>query len=452
MVMIAAVCLWLPPERAGGAEELSRQSLREQLRLRESPRPPRMLATARAKPLHSPDEKLLFTDDFTEKSAMDWKLEPGWHITQVKGQGVIKGQGRYLASLEQGQEWSEYTLRARFKLIKGGVRFHVLAGEKGRYVLGVGCNRLVLTKEGPGKRVVDLTERVAAVSYGEWHVITISVYSSTLGVKIDDRSVLSHTERKSSLTRGGIAFESLRNSEVWFDSVAVVRQSLALLMPQNQLSAAAAEFFPRVPRFRLPPPEASVSEVLPNELFLDPQREGTTLGDVDSMLAGALNGAGYTSRAYYPLKREFRDVEGFALVTRMEQIREDGTPKPVPDRWAAEVPPLEGFSLKKLIERLFSAEAGYFRIIVFLATPEHFTQGDPITREAAMDWLKKGLNKLPSFIAEKEYTPAFNTTALVYQFKKVKGASEDHVEQVDGLLSCRDHLVKAGLWEAIADD
>ena len=452
LVVIAAVWLWLPHSGAAQAEEFTRHPLKEQLRLKARPKQPMMLASPRADPLHPPDEKLLFSDGFSERSALDWKLEPGWYITWVKGEGVLKGQGRSMASLEQGQEWSGYTLRARFKLIKGGVRFHVLAGGKNRYVLGVGCNRLDLTREGPGKQVVDLAEMVGAASYGEWHVISISVYGRTLRATIDERPVLSYTDRSFPLTRGGIGFESLRGSEVWIDSVAVSRQSRAQLMPQTQMQAMMGESFPRIPRFRLPPPEASVWEVLPNDLFMAVEEERTTLGDVDRILSEALDSAGYTSRAYYPLERELRDVEGFALVTRMEQIHEDGTPKPVPERWAVEVPPLEGFSLKRLIERLFSAEAGYFRIIVFLATPEHFTQGEPINREVAMDWLKKGLNKLPPFIADKEYTPAYNTTALVYQFKKYKGASEELVEQVEGLLSCRDHLVKAGLWEAIADD
>ncbi len=452
LAVIAAFWLWLPHSGAAQGEEFTRHPVKEQLRLKARPKPPMMLVTPRAEPLHPPDEKLLFSDDFTESSALDWKLEPGWHITQVNGEGILKGQGRYSASLERGLEWSEFTLRTRFKLIKGGLRFHVLAGEKVRYVLGVGCNRLVLMKEGPGKQVVDLAERIGAVSYGKWHMITLSVYGSSLRAMIDERSVLSYTDRSFPLTQGGIGYESLRDSEVWIDSVAVTRQSRAHLMPQTQMQALMSESFPRIPRFRLPPPEASVWEVLPNDLFLAAEREGTTLRDVDRMLIQALDSAGYTARAYYPLEREFRDVQGFALVTRMEQIQEDGTPKPVPDRWAAEVPPLEGFSLLRLIDRLFSAEAGYFRIIVFLATPEHFTQGEPIKREAAMDWLKKGLNKLPPFIAGKEYTPAYNTTALVYQFKKYKGASEDLVEQVEGVLSCRDHLVKAGLWEAIADD
>ncbi|MFO7877186.1 MAG: hypothetical protein R6U55_11465 [Desulfovermiculus sp.] len=393
--------------------------------------------------------RILLTDDLTEKSAQAWQLEPGWFFTQEEGMTLLKGQGRYWARLEEGREWSNYTLQARFKIIKGYVHFNALVDDNGRYIIGVGNKVAYLQKESPRGKIQGLAQNPVTLDPRQWHDIRIDIYRNKVLVSIDHKKVIAYTD-KSPLQRGGIALESLRHSEVLIDKVSVY--TVRDVYKSKIKNGAAYQNKLEVPSFKLPPPEASVWEVLPNELFLASAEASISLGDVDRILSEALEAQGYTSRAYYPLEREGKSVEGFALVTRMEQIYEDGTPKNVPHRWAAEVLPMEGFSLTRLIERLFSAEVGYFRIIVFVATPEFFAQGDPIEREAAMEWLKKGLNKLPPFIAQQAYTSAFNTTALVYQFKKYKGASEEQVEQIEGILTCREHLQRAGIWEVWRND
>ena len=431
------------------SNELKMKPLNQELQRKRVMQPNREKMHLQRKLLYPFAATILLTDDLTEKSAQSWQLEPGWFFTQEEGLTFLKGQGHYWARLEQGRDWSNYTLQARFKIIKGYVHFNALVGDSGRYIIGVGNKVVYLQKESPRGKIQGLDKKPAGLDPRQWHDIRIDIYRNKVLVSIDHQKVIAYSD-KSPLQRGGIAFESLRRSEVLIDKVLVYTVRDVYKKMARQTAAYQRKL--EVPRFKLPPPEASVWEVLPNELFLASAEASITLGDVDRILSEALDGQGYTSRAYYPLERDGKRVEGFALVTRMEQISEDGAPKKVPHRWAAEVLPMEGFSLTRLIERLFSAEVGYFRIIVFVVTPEFFAQGDPIEREAAMEWLKKGLNKLPPFIAQQGYTSAFNTTALVYQFKKYKGASEEQVEQVEGILTCREHLQRAGLWEVWRND
>ena len=201
---------------------------------------------------------------------------------------------------------------------------------------------------------------------------------------------------------------------------------------------------PPIPQFDLPPPRTSASIIVPFDRL---HTDNTTiyLSDIDRIIINALEGGGYAEKSYYSVP------DGFAIVTRLEQIHDDGTPLDGPDRWSTEVAPLRDFSITKYFKALFSAPRGYFRIIVFVVTPHPFSQTTAsVSRSEAINWLFEGItNKLPHSIGEREYTSMYTSTALIYQFEQ-KGHEGNVGLQIDGVPTGRQHLERSNLWFALS--
>jgi hypothetical protein len=169
----------------------------------------------------------------------------------------------------------------------------------------------------------------------------------------------------------------------------------------------------------------------------------THLYDVERRINVALEACGYFQKTYYAVPG------GFAIVTQLEQIFPDGTPKDIPDRWAPEVPPLRRFSLSEYLRALFKANVGQYRIIVFIITPYPFIQADvTVNPDEARDWLHGGLNILPRSIGNREYSENYICTALIYEFEQAEPGKEA-VIRIPSRLTGKDHLEKARLWIAL---
>ena len=145
---------------------------------------------------------------------------------------------------------------------------------------------------------------------------------------------------------------------------------------------------PRIvlPRFPWPPPEPSSRLRLPREPFLD----ASDLDAAAFLLIEPLRKAGYWEYSFH------RVPNGFALVTRLERINEDGSQAPEGLRYRLPSDE-EPFSLSSYFERLFFAPQGYYRLIVFVVTDRPFTAtGDPIEEREALRLLREGINTLPA--------------------------------------------------------
>ena len=224
-----------------------------------------------------------------------------------------------------------------------------------------------------------------------------------------------------------------------------------IIQPNTQIASAkhipsgtylaSGKYLITVPEFNLPPPEASATAIIPSNFFKD----SVYLKDIDKTLNQALDSAGYFEKSYYGIK------DGFTIVTRLEQINSDGTPKKGSERWNTEQTPLnlfEKFSLGEYFKALFTANPGYYRVIVFVISPHPFSQGEnKLSSEEAEDWLRAGLNKLPESIAEKSYSSKYISTALIYEFEKANTSEAKKIDQkTPSSLQGTDHLVKAGIW------
>jgi hypothetical protein len=195
--------------------------------------------------------------------------------------------------------------------------------------------------------------------------------------------------------------------------------------------------------FPLPAPEASTRQTLPESLFaFGPDM--TTLRDMDRVLSSALDATGYGERSYLWVP------DGFALVTRLEQIYADGRPKPPPARFSAGPVPLRTFSLSDYLRALFTADPGYYRVLVFVVTPHDVSETSKTpTDEEARDWLHSGDAALPSVVAEKPRPPQVKCVVLVYEFENKKTTATTPAVPVPSDIDAKTHLQRAGIWEAL---
>jgi hypothetical protein len=199
----------------------------------------------------------------------------------------------------------------------------------------------------------------------------------------------------------------------------------------------------KLPLFPWPPPRASAMNVIPSELLLVKAGSSGTLGEVDSTLNQALKQVGHFEKSYYAVPL------GYALVTRIERINSDGTPREGSERWEIDIGPLRHFSISAYLEALFTAPPGYFRIIVFVVTPYSFGQSDAsVSREEAMDWLHEGWNRLPENVRSLLFTSDYACTALVYEFEQ-HGRDQAPRLNTPGQIPGHTHLVGLGLWDIL---
>jgi hypothetical protein len=167
----------------------------------------------------------------------------------------------------------------------------------------------------------------------------------------------------------------------------------------------------------------------------------TTVGQVADKLEKALEHQGYVSKAW------FQVPHGFALVSRLERIDEQGKPFPGDDRWATE-PVRKIACLRRYLQGLFSAPAGRFRLIVFVVTSEPFSPRGTVERGEAMEWLKTGDDLLDPATASQPFTPQHKVYALIYEFLKA-GPSHKAALVDPSLLGAQAHLKSAGLLDVL---
>jgi hypothetical protein len=202
-------------------------------------------------------------------------------------------------------------------------------------------------------------------------------------------------------------------------------------------------YISKCPKFPWPPPQASATVIIPSDFVRKPTSATILISDVVQKFKVAFDLCGYVEKSYYAVP------DGFAIVTRLEQINHDGTPKKGKSRWAMEIQPVRNFSLEEYLRALFLARAGYYRIIVFIFTPHPFSQSDAIIKpDEAKVWLSGGLNVLPHSISEKEYLQEYVCTALIYEFEQHNAEKRPEIK-IPGRLTGETHLMKANLWQAL---
>ena len=196
---------------------------------------------------------------------------------------------------------------------------------------------------------------------------------------------------------------------------------------------------PPLAPFPWPPPVASDRVTLPLNLG-GPGLE--TAGQVDKRIVSALDSAGYVQRAYYAVPN------GYAIVTRVEQIEKDGRTEPPPYRFSDEIPPPN--SLTGYLSGLFASRPGYYRIIVFVVTNVSVDdKAPPMSEEDARRFLS-GTAALPSTVAAQPLPPSTRITALIYEYQKSSADTKSTAVPIQSTVTAKVHLQQAGLWPLLS--
>src|SRR5262249_44267587 len=129
-----------------------------------------------------------------------------------------------------------------------------------------------------------------------------------------------------------------------------------------------------LPKFPWPPPRFTNYDLVPRKLVGGDQN---TLADVHTRLVKALEGSGYYSNGLFSIP------EGFAVVTRVERISNNGAPFPPDTRWTRHK--LLPSSLWEYLESLFLEKPGEFRMFVFVVTNLNgiYSRGESLSEDEA---------------------------------------------------------------------
>ena len=215
--------------------------------------------------------------------------------------------------------------------------------------------------------------------------------------------------------------------------------------PPDTAGGAATPELPSMavsmPAFPWPPPRYSAFATIVREAVAD--GGSSTLRSVGQRLEAAFDRAGYGERSYYWVPG------GFALVSRIEQIRADATPVDPPARWAIDTP--QGpVSFVEYVRALFNAPPGFYRVIVFAVTDQDFAAGPrPPSSAEARAWASSGSLRLPATLGNRPYTQDHYTTALIYEFERRADRTEAEMRTPSNTPG-QVHLERAGLWQALA--
>jgi hypothetical protein len=186
-----------------------------------------------------------------------------------------------------------------------------------------------------------------------------------------------------------------------------------------------------------PPPDPSALASIPSAFF----QNDSTLADVASHLAKALSTAGYSKLSY------FYAPYGFAAVTGIEQINDDGSPLATAHRWFAE--PAIDFSLAAYLRLLLAAPVGRYRAIIFLVTTESFgPSGIVVTRSELARLMSSGGFMLPDLYRTVSFrSPPYEVDALIYEFRGRAGSEPVLVNP--SAITGSQHLAKARILAAL---
>jgi uncharacterized caspase-like protein len=192
-----------------------------------------------------------------------------------------------------------------------------------------------------------------------------------------------------------------------------------------------------LPDFPWPPPKASASYVLPDQLL----KNNNTMAEAVQAILSALERTGYVERSFFKTR-----PGGVALVTQLERIQPDGTPFVESDRWALDQSNYRTTAdLIKFLRGLFFVDPGHYRLIVFILQDTPFVQSNTkLDGSEARQMIAKGANVLPAETGKRSFAGS-HCTVLVYEFASDGKA----VHMVESHLTGKQHLDKAGVLSSL---
>lgn len=205
----------------------------------------------------------------------------------------------------------------------------------------------------------------------------------------------------------------------------------------QEVDMQAEDAIAELPSFPWPPPQPSSSLTLSPSRFAGDE----TFGDVNNRIIAALEAGGYAQYSYY------RVPGGFAIVARLERIRDDARAEPEPNRFL-EPSEQERSNPLAFLHNLFFAPEGYYRQVVFLTSNVAVTEtAPPPTAEEAAALLESGAETFPLSYRQMKMEAGHRVTALIYEFRK-RGEADAAVQRPGGW-NAATHLERSGLLAAL---
>jgi hypothetical protein len=163
------------------------------------------------------------SENFDGGRVRGWELQPGWQVGQYEaGKQGLHGVGHVWANYAAGT-WSDFTFSFRLNLVRGAIHVNYRVKGPQRYFIGLREDAISLMKQtGPQQFSGELarSQRPRGVALNQWHTVSVSGSGGQISVTVDGQSALTYADPQP-LTQGGIAFETLDDSEAWIDDVAV---------------------------------------------------------------------------------------------------------------------------------------------------------------------------------------------------------------------------------------
>lgn len=135
----------------------------------------------------APNMETLFVEDY-EDGLQEWNVDNNWSIVYEGLNAVAQGDNHAWKTLIQGNNWTDYTFEADFKINNGAVQFMLrLMDQRGRYIVGITPSRMYLSREYPwGKIENDLDSYIGPTAKNTWHHVSIDATLSRINVYLDD--------------------------------------------------------------------------------------------------------------------------------------------------------------------------------------------------------------------------------------------------------------------------
>lgn len=166
---------------------------------------------------------LLF-DDFEDDVADGWKTPSNWAVVEEDDSLALAGREHSFAVLETGENWADYVLRFRAKLMHG--RAHLcfrFTFDGPRYLISWGEEdlRMHLTEAQHFEDLAHLASGTGVYDLGVWHEVEIRAEGFSIQVYVDGILEIEHEDADPILS-GTIAFEPLDDSLLYIDDVEVL--------------------------------------------------------------------------------------------------------------------------------------------------------------------------------------------------------------------------------------
>jgi hypothetical protein len=207
------------------------------------------------------------------------------------------------------------------------------------------------------------------------------------------------------------------------------------------------------------PPGASTRMHMP-DLF----PEAMKLGDVARKVSNALNQAGYTDQGWFVVRSTWPTIPasptapppviGFAVVTRLEQIDDEGAGKSGRSRWALDLSsPGVGSFLDAVKLLLKGAPNGKYRVFLIWVSNDPVSQAQTSpTEDIWQNYLRDGTKAPWLSVMDAiplNYGGGGGCSVFVYEYERSAVSGEAQFV-TSSALTAEQHLKASGIWDAWA--